>query len=322
MSIAKRFLKILFLLSPLLSCSVDTRVEEESFPFHSQDENDEEDSTTTSGKLETSSTSTDTSESSIGEYKFDVGSENPTSCRKIDFLFVIDNSGSMSDNQENLISNYQGFIDNIVGLTGYDDFHIGVITTDAYQYNGLNCSVMGGLVVKTGGSNSSASIDGILSCGPWNEGNFMTKNEIDQIDGFSCAAKVGTDGSPSETPIDAFIANLGPFLGSENQCNNGFHRDDAKLIVVFITDEDDSSNVSIFNAIQQTEFFKGKLENIAMIGLVPFPESECSSSFGTKMKDFILSFPYSVIGDICDEDYSVFLEEAIDTIDQVCRPVG
>src|SRR5690242_21671906 len=34
-------------------------------------------------------------------------------CAKADFLFVIDNSGSMADEQDNLIASFPGFIDTI-----------------------------------------------------------------------------------------------------------------------------------------------------------------------------------------------------------------
>jgi hypothetical protein len=78
--------------------------------------------------------------------KLDVGVEDTTGgttgepvkgCRKVDFLFVIDNSGSMSDEQQNLINSFPGFIQTIQDeLEEAQDYHIMVIDTDAYVFAG------------------------------------------------------------------------------------------------------------------------------------------------------------------------------------------
>ena len=268
---------------------------------------------------ETSTTLDEESSSSSGmpDTKFDVPIDMSTSCKKIDFLFIIDNSGSMSDNQENLIANYQILIDGIIGLTGFDDFHVGVITTDEYSFNAPECSLMGGLVVQTGGTDSSDRV-----CGPWVEGNYMTFSEIQGEDGFACAAQVGTSGNAVEQPIRALTSSLGPFIRSEDQCNEGFFREDAKLVVVIITDEDDASNGSALNALAEIEFYKQDLENIVVIGLLPSLDGECTNVSGIDIKNFIAHFPYYQIGDVCDEDYGVFLENALGTVEAACKPEG
>ena len=56
-------------------------------------------------------------------------------CRAADFLFVIDNSGSMSDEQSALISSFPKFIDAInENLDVEQDYHIMVTDVDAWQY--------------------------------------------------------------------------------------------------------------------------------------------------------------------------------------------
>jgi|GEM_PF-893943 len=74
---------------------------------------------------------------------FDLGSGGSASageaggaqgCKGVDFLFVIDNSGSMEGEQQNLINSFPGFIDSIqTKLTelGATAFHIMVTDTDA-----------------------------------------------------------------------------------------------------------------------------------------------------------------------------------------------
>lgn len=254
--------------------------------------------------------------------KFDVGHEEKTNpCEKVDFLFIIDNSGSMNDNQINLINNFQQFVDGIIQLTETGDFHIGIITTDDYSHNSLECGVIGGLVVQTGGNNASNT-----TCGPWSEGNYMITAELASPDGFSCAAKVGTSGSGSEKHLEALISSLGLFLNSPGQCNDGFYRDDSKLVVIFISDEEDNSLTSLNWWLSEFEFYMTQqdknLEDVVMLGLVPMPQSTCASSSDTKLKDFVTSFPFSYLGDVCHTDYSIFFTDALETIDAACTPVG
>jgi hypothetical protein len=47
---------------------------------------------------------------------------------KTDILFLVDNSGSMSQEQDNLAENFAAFIEEI--LKGQNDFHIGIVTTE------------------------------------------------------------------------------------------------------------------------------------------------------------------------------------------------
>ncbi len=77
--------------------------------------------------------------------KFDMG------CRKVDFLFVIDNSGSMSAQQAQLLASFNGFITAIQDSLdeSVDSYHVGVITSDAYSSNAPGCNTLGALVSQT-----------------------------------------------------------------------------------------------------------------------------------------------------------------------------
>src|SRR5262245_27261598 len=51
--------------------------------------------------------------------------------RNVDLLFVIDNSGSMADKQQNLRDNFPNFINVLNTIQGgLPDVHIGVVTSD------------------------------------------------------------------------------------------------------------------------------------------------------------------------------------------------
>lgn len=163
----------------------------------------------------------------------DVDQEIEEGCTKVDFLFVVDNSGSMEDDQANLIANFPNFINGIQAtLEDVDEYNVGVTTTDAYDYNVPNCRVLGGLVANTGGIASSSS-----ACGPYANGsNYMTEQD-DLATSFACAAQVGVSGDGIERPMNAMEAAVRGDHAGAGQCNEGFLRDDALLVLVIITDE-------------------------------------------------------------------------------------
>src|SRR5262245_47456344 len=57
----------------------------------------------------------------------------PTSsgCERVDFLFVVDNSGSMREEQENLARSFPGFVAVLQRSLRARDYHIMVVDTDA-----------------------------------------------------------------------------------------------------------------------------------------------------------------------------------------------
>jgi hypothetical protein len=68
---------------------------------------------------------------------------------------------------------------------------------------------------------------------------YIDVTEPDLGTAFDCAARVGTNSSLGEKPMEAMveaIAGTGPVA----TCNEGFLRDNAVLVVTLITDEDDN----------------------------------------------------------------------------------
>jgi len=75
---------------------------------------------------------------------------NPTEgCKGIDFLFVIDNSGSMLNEQEALVASFPGFISAIQAAVPTGDYHIMVVDSDATGYSSgsstSNCTMAFGV---------------------------------------------------------------------------------------------------------------------------------------------------------------------------------
>jgi hypothetical protein len=144
----------------------------------------------------------------------------------------------MGDDQANLAAEFPDFITGIQAtLENVDEYQVGVVSTDDYPYNIGGCNVLGGLVSKTGGQQSSN-----MTCGPYAEGyNFMTEQD-DLASAFACAARVGVEGDPYERPMNAMEAAVRKDHGGPGECNEGFIRDDALLVIVIITDEWDGPN--------------------------------------------------------------------------------
>ncbi|WP_106090156.1 hypothetical protein [Enhygromyxa salina] len=241
-----------------------------------------------------------------------------TSCGMVDFLFVIDNSGSMFDEQIALISNFPAFINGIENtLDSVDTIHVGVTTTDDYVPNVAGCQLLGSLVVKTGGSDSSNS-----TCGPYIEDtNYMT--EMDDLGAkFSCAAQVGSGGSAAERPMQAMVNAVSGLYGGVDECNEGFIRDDALLVIIVITDEPDLSSqgspVTWFQDVVDAK--AGIPENVVVVSLINTPGGNCGlNDTAQSIADFTTMFGANgFMADICIPDFAPIFDQAIEIIDVAC----
>jgi hypothetical protein len=162
----------------------------------------------------------------------------PTSInRKVDVLFMIDNSLSMQQEQDNLARNFPAFISllrNIEG--GLPDLHIGVVTSDlgAGPSAESGCRV-GGLAGAFQGWDKSCGLDQGHRFIEASDGE-RTRNYQGQLEKvFACMAQVGTSGCGYEHQLASTVKAL---TAPENA---GFLRDDAYLQLILITDEDDCS---------------------------------------------------------------------------------
>lgn len=237
-------------------------------------------------------------------------------CRKVDYLFVIDNSASMGDNQAKLVDSFDVFIDGVRETQQtLESIHVGVVSTDGYVGNEGSCAEYGGLITRTVGHNSSET-----QCGPYAEGhNYMTEAD-DLYEAFTCAAQVGTTGSTEEHPLEALTSAVGDDLSGPGECNEGFIRDDALLVAVIVTDEDDSSPID-FRYESLVEAKGGHSDNIVMVGLINEPDTECSLSGHARearnLFEFIGLFAHSFVSPVCG-DYSIAFEQAISVVQAAC----
>lgn len=131
--------------------------------------------------------------------------------RKVDILWVIDNSGSMSDNQAALAYNFEIFINQFVDKNV--DFKMAITTTDP----------------------RSSHVGNI-----WKDSHlYLTTQKLHEdraafIDNFKSLIKVGTRGSGIESGLfgsKAFVEKNG----------TSFLREDAYFIIFYVSDEEDQS---------------------------------------------------------------------------------
>jgi hypothetical protein len=181
--------------------------------------------------------------------------------RKVDILFLIDDSPSMGDKQINLANNFPNFINVLSQIQGgLPDVHIGVATSDmgakgaADSAPGPGIGTIGQGGCSGLGKNGDLQVFGassLLSTGSkfiadtiQADGVTRTRNYSDpKGDGsglapaFAEMARAGFGGCGFEQHLEAVKQALDP----NHLANAGFLRDDAYLAVIIIADEDDCS---------------------------------------------------------------------------------
>jgi hypothetical protein len=147
----------------------------------------------------------------------------PAESTAVDILFVIDDSISMTDEQQQL-GIWSSKLFEVLGPTGeLPDLHIGVTSSsvaidgNVQCRNGLGGTLLGGFLVDvaTASGERERNYKGTLT------------------EAFAKLARVGDMGCGLEQPFKAARLAL--------MSSKGFLRDDALLLVVFVTDEDDCS---------------------------------------------------------------------------------
>ena len=165
--------------------------------------------------------------------------------RKIDILFVIDDSGSMADKQNNLATNFPNFINVLETIPGgLPDVHIGVVSSDVgakATQDAVPASGIGGCINDGDGGDlqtSGAALSGgtFLSDVRDSTGARVKNYSGNLADVFSQMAKLGKNGCGFEQHLESMRKAL-----SNNPANSGFLRPEAYLAVIFIADEDDCS---------------------------------------------------------------------------------
>lgn len=288
-------------------------------------------STTTNPTNPTNSTTSNTSNTGVAP-----------GCEEVDFVFVIDNSVSMEGEQAALTGAFPGFMDTIISELPTDDFHILVADTDAETrctqqacggnpHNTCNnyacmdifneCDVTRGAgVIHPAGEFASNQL-----CDIYQGNRYIVKDEPNLVDTFTCMATVGTAGHPSERPMDGIVEAISPALNGPGGCNLDFLRDDAILVITFISDD---PNVEDLNSAQQAydaviAAKGGDTDRTVVLGLIPGENIGCPAAnkpnAGVHWEEFISLFgERGIMGPVCAEDYNQFFQDAVGIIAETC----
>lgn len=247
----------------------------------------------------------------------------PSHCDTIDLLFVIDDSYSMADEQANLVASVPSFIAGITEVLGAGtDYRVGVVTTDDYAFNAPGCTRLGDLVTQTGGEASSAAI-----CGPFAEGQPFMTDADDLAASFACTAAVGVSGASDEKPMDALTVLL---ARQGSPCNADFVREDAVLVIVLITDEEDDGDSDLdpgdwYDAVVAAK--SGDASRVMVLSLIGLDEpNACAgpwdgaagAEYAPRLAEFTERFAHGVVGDVCAADYGPYFAELLGDVATEC----
>jgi hypothetical protein len=168
------------------------------------------------------------------------------STKKLDILWVIDNSGSMNDEQEALGSNFSAFIEEFIQKQV--DFKMAITTTDTSR------SYLKGAMVP----GSDAKLNAAMA----------QANPQKFIDDFRALVNVGTHGSGKEKGLEATQGFMEKFGAT-------FVRPDAYLAVVLISDEEDQSPLAVSSYTDYLKSFKSTNGLIKMYSIVDVNNTNC-----------------------------------------------
>lgn len=197
--------------------------------------------------------------------------------RPVDILWVIDDSATMTEEQDALVANFQDYADVLYETSV--DYQIGIITTDAED--GL------GMLV----------------------GDVLTPDTEDLDSAFTEQADVGIAGNREEQHLEAIrLATSEPALSAGN---SALFRADADLQIVLLTDEDDQSDDEVQVYLDQLSIFKTQTGfRVNLIG-GPLP-SGCASSTSsaeaaTRLLDAV-EYTGGEFKSICENDFSAVMK--------------
>ena len=260
-------------------------------------------------------------------------------CRRMDFVFVVDDSGSMAQEQTSLGAAFPQFatvLNDYRITTGQElDYRV-ALTTTGRTVNWSVSTPLGTIPMNETGDNGAFR----NNCGV--PRRWLERTDPNMATTLTCRADVGTSGPSFEMPMLTTMMSLKDRI--TDGTNAGFLRDDALLAIVIITDEDDCSrrdnNFSVSNdhdgcAVMPSEMVTfldtlkgGRGRWAAAIVAGPGPGS-CTSSFGEaaeakRLKTFVTNANAGasqnvVFSSICDGNMAASLTAALDKFQSACE---
>lgn len=208
--------------------------------------------------------------------------------KKVDVLFVIDNSGSMQYEQQSMAQRTANFLSVIRGL----DYQIGITTTDP-----SNSTLGDGRLIPIKNGNGRYIID-------------SSQDEATAQSQLSQTLQRSETGSGYEQGIRAVYRAVERYSANETTMRS-FIRDGAQLAVVLISDEDESANTtkndpqSLLTLISNTW---ANQKRFSFHSIITRPgDTACRSTYGYSYGErykTITSLTGGILGNVCEMDYA------------------
>ena len=247
------------------------------------------------------------------------GGENFASCKHVDVVIAVDNSGSMQEEKQQLrdiaFPGFASALKNIAG--GLDDFRVGVLdacnTPANFHTRGISgaCNFAGGKVWMDSSSPNLVS-------------EFKCVGDIDSSD-MLCEGN-----NDDEQPATAAATALEPMWMGAGKANEGFMRDDALLVVVAITDEDEQPvpGANAQEVYDRLVALKGDVNKMVFLGIGG--QTSCDGVYGSadeaqKLQAVTKLFTdkqRGVFWDLCQGNLDQGLTKALEVIESACEDFG
>ncbi len=222
---------------------------------------------------------------------------------KVDILWVIDNSTSMGPHQSALSAQVPALVDRLSALKM--DYHMGVVTTTIGP-NGEGAGFVG-------------------SPNYYDSKNYQTLDQIQSLkNNFTMRIQQGENGGNIERGLGALMGVLQPnYLNNEGR---GFFRDDALLVMIILSDEEDQSSLSttaykdFFNQLKQQVDPKDQRWILNFIGVLA-DNTACkvmneSSSVGSRYMELVAASK-GIQRSVCSADLTAAVSDIKARIESV-----
>jgi hypothetical protein len=219
----------------------------------------------------------------------------------VDILWVIDDSLSMQQEQEEVGARFAEFIGHLEDTN--IDFHLGIITTDVDDDNEMAGHLLGDPYVITADTPDFELV-------------------------FNNTVQVGTEGSDMERGLEAaYMALTEPMI---SDVNDGFLRRDATLSIIFVSDENDCSDrgafppsaggmacydqpeslVPVRDFIYDFRALKEDASKVVASAIVgPDIQENCEDTVPGVRYQAVAENTGGIQGNICDEDFTDIMDK-------------
>lgn len=264
-------------------------------------------------------------------------------CAAIDYLYVIDNSGSMLPHQQTLLEAFPALAAVTQALIpASEEAHVMVVKTDA-GWGGHcidHCDELGLCLdnLAFDCSLTTAGCDAALGAGvvhPYGmlgrnepcelvgDARYIMPEESDVLPAMTCLADLGVRLYDTPRTADALVAALEPELLGPDGCNEGFLRDDALLVITLVTDKDDTTSsggaLNWYEAVVAAK--NGRPQDVVVISLFAEELEGCSDDARPpgELSAFVDLFPNSIRLNACAGSYQPALANTVVPIGEACE---